>query len=206
MSAEPVPTFVYRFFDAHGVLLYVGISYDPSTRWHHHRLTQPWWKSVTEIRASLYPSRTNALAEEYRAIKEERPLHNVIHADPPAASGPAQLPVSRSKRSIDPVELEAMLRSGTPLSPHEAAVLLGCNRASLMKYLNQGRTTTGMALRYIDQEGHRWIDVGDLTALLNMSQVVHEADRCGSCNQWVTGSAVRYRRELAALANPSTRL
>lgn len=71
-----LPTFVYRFYDADGTLLYVGITLDPHTRWEDHRTGKPWWPDVASITAHRYPTRLDALIEEDRAIRDEGPLYN----------------------------------------------------------------------------------------------------------------------------------
>lgn len=75
-----VPTFVYRFHNADGLLLYVGITLDPPTRWSNHGTDKVWWPEVADITAHRYPSRPDALIEEDRAIREERPVYNQVNS------------------------------------------------------------------------------------------------------------------------------
>lgn len=74
----PRRTWLYRFFDAEGVLLYVGIAYVPSLRWPEHRITK-WWPLVDRMTAQVCASRAEADRAEAKAIAEERPLYNRVH-------------------------------------------------------------------------------------------------------------------------------
>lgn len=74
------PTAVYRFFDAKGVLLYVGISVRPELRFPQHELDQIWWYQVATREIVWYLHRYDAEAEEQRAIREEQPVYNIRHA------------------------------------------------------------------------------------------------------------------------------
>ena len=78
---------LYRFFDAGGDLLYVGITNDPGRRWGRHASDKPWWHEVDRIEIERYPDRTSVLAAERKAIQEEHPRYNVAHV--PASIAPA---------------------------------------------------------------------------------------------------------------------
>lgn len=70
---------LYRFHDANGRLLYIGITLDPGHRWNSHRKTKPWWHDVTQVTVETHPSRAAVLEAERAAILAEKPLHNVVH-------------------------------------------------------------------------------------------------------------------------------
>lgn len=78
------PHALYRFYDAAGALLYVGITLDPVARWRQHRDDKPWWTDVAHITVDTYPDRATVLDAERAAITRERPLHNVQHNRGPA--------------------------------------------------------------------------------------------------------------------------
>ena len=80
MPAEE-PTTVYRFFDADGRLLYVGVTNDTGRRTQQHRQFAPWWDVATSCQFERYPSRLDALEAEATAIRAEHPIHN--HNSPP---------------------------------------------------------------------------------------------------------------------------
>lgn len=102
------PTYVYRFFDKAGSLLYVGVAFDPEERWQAHRHTE-WWPQAVENTVVLYPSRRAALCEETRAIAEENPAFN--HRPVGRATGHrqfARLSISQGGRliALDPQGIE----------------------------------------------------------------------------------------------------
>lgn len=70
-------TALYRFYDAAGRLLYVGITGDPADRWARHAAEKAWWPNVARHTVQWLPSRKDALAAEAAAIVAEAPLHNV---------------------------------------------------------------------------------------------------------------------------------
>lgn len=77
MSARPHA--LYRFFDATGVLLYIGITSDIPARLKQHGSDKPWWLDVARIAIDPFPDRQSVLAAEKRAIQTEAPLWNVQH-------------------------------------------------------------------------------------------------------------------------------
>jgi predicted GIY-YIG superfamily endonuclease len=74
---------LYRFFGPSEELLYVGITMNPSRRFAQHGAGKEWWHEVDEIRMERLPSREAVLAAERRAIRNERPRYNVVHASRP---------------------------------------------------------------------------------------------------------------------------
>lgn len=76
---DNVPHALYRFYDADGVLLYVGITVDPGARLKKHQGDKEWWTKVARIAIEKLPTRAAVLDAERLAIREERPLWNVVH-------------------------------------------------------------------------------------------------------------------------------
>lgn len=74
---------LYRFFDAEGVLLYVGITSDLSMRFSTHSVERWWWGRWAYSTVVRYHSRAALEAAERKAIKSEKPLHNVVHNKAP---------------------------------------------------------------------------------------------------------------------------
>lgn len=72
-------TTLYRFFDAHEDLLYVGITNNWQMRLGQHRTDKPWFVDVARAALETHPSRQDALDAEERVIKKERPVYNVVH-------------------------------------------------------------------------------------------------------------------------------
>lgn len=75
--AGPRPNFVYRCYDAAGVLLYVGCSVEPVTRVSSHRINSWWGDRLHSVRYTVFPTREKALEVERRTIFTERPVCNV---------------------------------------------------------------------------------------------------------------------------------
>lgn len=69
-------TTLYRFFDADGVLVYVGITYHFDVRLTQHRNRSRWFETVDRWTTEEYPSRRVAKRVETQAIREERPRFN----------------------------------------------------------------------------------------------------------------------------------
>lgn len=70
---------LYRFYSDTGQLLYVGITMNPAQRFKSHRGTKDWWGDVSGISIEHYGSREDLANAERRAIRVERPMHNVAH-------------------------------------------------------------------------------------------------------------------------------
>lgn len=71
------PHYVYRCFDAHDTLVYVGCTNAPPKRIHGHKSGSWWWPQVAYVRNLVFPDRDTALAKEREAIRLERPTANV---------------------------------------------------------------------------------------------------------------------------------
>lgn len=70
---------LYRFYDARGKLLYIGITNSIRLRFAQHKDSKSWWPQVAVREISHYPSRAAVLAAERAAIIRERPIYNVQH-------------------------------------------------------------------------------------------------------------------------------
>lgn len=70
-------TAVYRFYDAAGQLLYVGITFNIGKRFGNHERDAFWWSAQRTVKIAWHDTRVEAAAEEQRAIRVENPLHNV---------------------------------------------------------------------------------------------------------------------------------
>lgn len=72
------PQALYRFYDAAGALLYIGVSLNPGRRFQQHAGEKTWWHEVSRIEIESFPDRAAVLAAEAAAIRGERPRHNVV--------------------------------------------------------------------------------------------------------------------------------
>lgn len=70
---------LYRFLDADGVLLYVGITKNPPARFAQHEREKRWWSQIADIKLQHFASRRELLEAERIAIQSESPLHNIQH-------------------------------------------------------------------------------------------------------------------------------
>jgi predicted GIY-YIG superfamily endonuclease len=73
------PTTLYRFYDAAGRLLYVGIAGNPGRRFNEHSRDKAWWSQVARSSMEHFATREEALWAEEVAIKVEQPAYNVVH-------------------------------------------------------------------------------------------------------------------------------
>lgn len=79
LPTQPAPgyTALYRFYDADGALLYIGICGEPLKRWYTHA-DKEWWPNVQTFRVVWFPSRDEAAHAEAETIIAERPRHNIV--------------------------------------------------------------------------------------------------------------------------------
>jgi excisionase family DNA binding protein len=68
---------LYRFYDAEGVLLYVGLTTQGGTRWLTHAKEKSWWLEVATIKVEHLDSLEELVAAELAAIRTEGPRYNV---------------------------------------------------------------------------------------------------------------------------------
>jgi len=78
-NAERVKTALYRYFDADGKLLYVGISLSPTYRQSQHRDASPWYERIARMQVEWFESRRLAMDAERYAIQSELPECNIVH-------------------------------------------------------------------------------------------------------------------------------
>lgn len=71
-------TSLYRHFDKGGSLLYVGISLSAVERLNGHANSK-WASEIARVEIERFPTRGDALNAERNAIRDERPIHNVVH-------------------------------------------------------------------------------------------------------------------------------
>lgn len=81
-------TTLYRFFDAEGRLLYVGITTLGPNRWAEHERHREWWDQVASSTVEQFGSREEAHAAEIAAILQEEPPYNLRHQPRPAKPAP----------------------------------------------------------------------------------------------------------------------
>ncbi|MDL4812740.1 GIY-YIG nuclease family protein [Actinomadura opuntiae] len=72
----PRRTALYRLYDANGLLLYVGIAYDPGARFYQHSREKPWWPEVARKTVTWLGDRETAERAEVTAVRGEAPKYN----------------------------------------------------------------------------------------------------------------------------------
>ena len=101
-------TTLYRLYSADGTLLYIGIAQNWASRMKQHQEQKSWWPDVASTVFQPFPTREDAMVAEARAIKAERPLHNIVHnqrsqpAPAPAPDGWLYLIRTECCRKIEP--------------------------------------------------------------------------------------------------------
>jgi len=73
---SPQRTALYRFFDASGRLLYIGISLQQVARQRQHRASSEWYQDIARSTVEWHPSRSSAADAERLASQAERPGWN----------------------------------------------------------------------------------------------------------------------------------
>lgn len=73
-------TAVYRYFNASGELIYIGVAADPDGRARQHEMYSTWWPEVDPSRTTVrwHDTREAALDEEAEVIRDCRPRHNTV--------------------------------------------------------------------------------------------------------------------------------
>lgn len=96
--------YLYRFFDADGRLLYVGIARDLGLRLAAHHRRAEWWSCVASGTIETHPSRPAAEFAEAIAIHSEHPMHN---ASRPTEEKIVRLQERAAGASLDVTQLVA---------------------------------------------------------------------------------------------------
>lgn len=135
-DTEHERTVLYRFFDADGSLLYVGITKHVGQRWSWHMRNQPWWQEVHRLTAEWHDTREDASVAEIAAIKSERPAYNVAHVVHPVVSEAAQ------------AHQEAATRAAETLAALHAAIVIARKQGASMKQIT---SITGYSAERIRQ-------------------------------------------------------
>lgn len=76
---ENQTTDLYRHYDKHGNLLYVGISLSAVHRLSQHKSNSLWASEITSIEIERFTSREDALQAERQAIEQEKPVWNTTY-------------------------------------------------------------------------------------------------------------------------------
>jgi hypothetical protein len=69
---------LYRHFDGHGNLLYIGVSIHAINRLGQHRASAEWFQAIERVEIQKFSTREEAEAAEMAAIAAEKPRYNKI--------------------------------------------------------------------------------------------------------------------------------
>lgn len=121
MTDPQQPTSVYRYYDKHGVLLYVGITSRGVTRNIEHNLDKDWWQYVTTQDVDHYGTRPEALRRERELIAKHQPPFNRQHNPSHEAAREAYLGLRphMDEQVIAVHELYRILGKRLPLVHHD---------------------------------------------------------------------------------------
>lgn len=122
-------TAIYRFFDADGVLLYVGITERFGQRWAHHARNKPWWDEVHSQTAEWHPERALAVEAEKNAIRTEKPKYNIVHRPKPAKTKPVSEKPAKVRERLPALSIPGYLTT------KEVAAYLGVKPRTVNQYL-----------------------------------------------------------------------
>jgi excisionase family DNA binding protein len=128
---------LYRFFDADGRLLYVGITKTLAVRWRNHS-EKHWWPSVATATITYFSNRVSAEVAETEAIITEKPLWNVKH--------------STTRKRICVPTAPAPLGGIAELTPAEVAAVLKVSTATVKRWEESGVLAP---TRRLPGSGHR---------------------------------------------------
>lgn len=110
------PTSVYRYYDRHAVLIYVGITDRDIRRNLEHNKKAAWWPYVVRQEVDHFESRPEALAREKELIRQFRPPFNTQHNPDSPALREAYLAFVAAGALDDPMVAFRALGAHAPLT------------------------------------------------------------------------------------------
>lgn len=103
-------TALYRFYDASGRLLYIGITSHPKDRWAAHKYAS-WAEVAVRRTVEWLPDWTAAEAAERTAIEAEKPIYNEAHNFDHVAFPPPHWPRLADAGRQKAVRVAALIRA-----------------------------------------------------------------------------------------------
>lgn len=113
------PIALYRLYNSEGVLLYVGITENPASRFAGHAVDKSWWSEVKRKQLAWCDNKAAAIVAEADAIARENPLYNVARPAPTLKQPSIPKPPGRKTSFYLSAEYDARVRAkiaeGVPL-------------------------------------------------------------------------------------------
>ena len=78
-EANRTQTSVYRYYDRHGILIYVGMTSRGAQRQGEHVASKDWWQFVARQEVDHFPTAAAARAHERQTIASRLPPFNTQH-------------------------------------------------------------------------------------------------------------------------------
>lgn len=124
---KPLTT-VYRHFDAHGRLLYVGKTMHFRKRSLEHKRDSSWFREVRTIQVEHFDSARDAVLAEIDAVEREKPLYNVLLQKPELGPSGIFAPLSPRENQV-----LGLLRDGKAISETSRELGLSVKTVSTYK-------------------------------------------------------------------------
>lgn len=94
---------LYRFFNASGELLYIGVTQDPQARFKSHQYDKSWFSEVASSTMEHFSSRQELIAAELAAIRRESPKYNVAGTWQPKPPPKSELRLRKARAQVQSV-------------------------------------------------------------------------------------------------------
>lgn len=114
----PIQTALYRHYDEHDTLLYVGISLSAVQRLSEHMAGSRWHRFIARVDVQWLPSRETAEQAEEMAIRLEGPIFNIRHGNPVTrASTLRRVSEAADRAEAQAAAMRAQARATHPIGP-----------------------------------------------------------------------------------------
>ncbi len=130
---EKMSCCLYRHFDKHGKLLYVGISLSAIYRLAQHQNASHWSFEIATVKIEQFADRKEALSAERKAIVKENPRHNLMRPTVKEVHS-AQARVEESKADL----LRRLVQFNPMYSMQDAAMALQIGQTAIKRAIESG--------------------------------------------------------------------
>lgn len=168
---------LYRFFNADGELLYIGVTQDPTARFKSHQHDKSWFSEVATSTMEHFTSRQELMAAELVAIQRESPRHNIAGTWQPKPPPKSEMRLRKARAQVQSVfggdannfqSPDSIAGDDPPPEfSHERYPCLKCRRFFVYREVDADGIPTTDTLRcfYCETE---WSDAEWTRAIINM--------------------------------------